>query len=244
MCLILIRLRARIPVIMMGETGCGKTSLIRKLSELQNNGKCLLVIDNIHAGHHDEDIINFIENKVIPKSKLLSDEEKIKKQKYEEVKEVYEEKKIWVFFDELNTCKSMDLLSEIICKHSYYGKLLPENIIFIGACNPYRKAKHKRIGLKINNDNLNYEESDLIYTVNPLPHSLLNFVFDFGSLNSEDEKKYIKNMVKGLINDETYIKINMNNDSCIDEVNLMVKLEDGKIKDIKFDGEACAICTS
>ena len=49
---------------------------------------------------------------------------------------------------------------------------------------------------------------------------------------------------KGLIDDETYIKINMNNDSCIDEVNLMVKLEDGKIKDIKFDGEACAICTS
>jgi len=49
---------------------------------------------------------------------------------------------------------------------------------------------------------------------------------------------------KGLIEDDTYIKINMNNDSCIDEVNLMVKLEDGIIKDVKFDGEACAICTS
>ena len=49
---------------------------------------------------------------------------------------------------------------------------------------------------------------------------------------------------KGLIEDETYIKVNMNNDSCIDEVNLMVKLEDGKIKDVRFDGEACAICTS
>ncbi len=49
---------------------------------------------------------------------------------------------------------------------------------------------------------------------------------------------------KGLIEDESYIKINMNNDSCIDEVNLMVKLEDGKIKDVRFDGEACAICTS
>lgn len=49
---------------------------------------------------------------------------------------------------------------------------------------------------------------------------------------------------KGLINDETYIKINMNNESCIDEINLMVKLEDNKIKDVKFDGEACAICTS
>lgn len=49
---------------------------------------------------------------------------------------------------------------------------------------------------------------------------------------------------KGLIDDESYIKVNMNNESCIDEVNLMVKIEDGIIKDIRFDGEACAICTS
>lgn len=49
---------------------------------------------------------------------------------------------------------------------------------------------------------------------------------------------------KGLIQDDTYIKINMNNESCIDEVDLMIKLEDNKIKDIHFDGEACAICTS
>ncbi|MEG0826409.1 MAG: iron-sulfur cluster assembly scaffold protein, partial [Bacilli bacterium] len=31
---------------------------------------------------------------------------------------------------------------------------------------------------------------------------------------------------------------------CIDEINLMIKLEKGIIIDIKFDGEACAICTS
>ena len=49
---------------------------------------------------------------------------------------------------------------------------------------------------------------------------------------------------KGLIDDNSYIKINMNNESCIDEINLMVKLENNKIIDIKFDGEACAICTS
>ncbi len=49
---------------------------------------------------------------------------------------------------------------------------------------------------------------------------------------------------KGLIDDESYIKINMNNDSCIDEVNLMVKLDGDIIEDIKFDGESCAICTS
>ena len=33
-------------------------------------------------------------------------------------------------------------------------------------------------------------------------HSLLNFVFDFGSLNSEDEKKYIQNMVNSSIADK------------------------------------------
>ena len=49
---------------------------------------------------------------------------------------------------------------------------------------------------------------------------------------------------KGLINDDSYMKVNMNNESCIDEVNLEVKIEDGIIKDIRFDGEACAICTS
>lgn len=49
---------------------------------------------------------------------------------------------------------------------------------------------------------------------------------------------------KGLIDDDSYLKINMNNESCIDEVDLMVKVVDDKIVDIRFDGEACAICTS
>ena len=49
---------------------------------------------------------------------------------------------------------------------------------------------------------------------------------------------------KGLIKDDSYLKINMNNESCIDEVNLMLKIEDGIIKDIRFDGEACAMCIS
>ncbi|MBQ8234814.1 MAG: SUF system NifU family Fe-S cluster assembly protein [Bacilli bacterium] len=49
---------------------------------------------------------------------------------------------------------------------------------------------------------------------------------------------------KGLIDDNTYIFQNMDNESCIDEVNIIAKIEDNIIKDIKFDGEACAICTS
>lgn len=46
-----------------------------------------------------------------------------------------------------------------------------------------------------------------------------------------------------IINDH-YIKINSNNESCIDNINLYVLIEENRIKDIKFDGEACAISTS
>lgn len=49
---------------------------------------------------------------------------------------------------------------------------------------------------------------------------------------------------KGLTNDKTYLKVNMNNESCIDEVNIEVKIENGIVKDIHFDGEACAMCIS
>ena len=49
---------------------------------------------------------------------------------------------------------------------------------------------------------------------------------------------------KGLIDDNTYTKVNMNNESCIDELNIMAKIENNIIKDIKYDGEACAICIS
>lgn len=49
---------------------------------------------------------------------------------------------------------------------------------------------------------------------------------------------------RGLIENSTYLKTNMNNESCIDELNLMVKVEDGIVKDIRFDGEACALCIS
>lgn len=49
---------------------------------------------------------------------------------------------------------------------------------------------------------------------------------------------------RGLVDDCTYKKINTNSESCIDQIDLQIKLEDGIIKDIRFDGEACAICTS
>jgi nitrogen fixation NifU-like protein len=51
-------------------------------------------------------------------------------------------------------------------------------------------------------------------------------------------------MNKGLIDDDSYIKTNTNSESCIDNLDFMMKVEDNIVKDIRFDGEACAISTS
>ena len=214
--LILLRIRAQIPVIMMGETGCGKTSLIRKLSELIHNGdKTKMKILNIHAGTNDKDIIKFLKKKVIPAALKLEEEEEKMRKKFQENHQIYYKKKLWVFLDEINTCKSMGLISEILCKRTYQGNPIPENIAFIAACNPYRidnNNKKNRNGLdaanaqkEIRNNLKDQKEKDkvknssnncpLVYAVNPLPHSLLNFVFDFGRVSDEDEKKYIINII-------------------------------------------------
>ena len=49
---------------------------------------------------------------------------------------------------------------------------------------------------------------------------------------------------KGLVDDDSYLKVNQNSESCIDNLDFIVKIEDNVIKDIRFDGEACAISTS
>ena len=44
--------------------------------------------------------------------------------------------------------------------------------------------------------------------------------------------------------DDGYILENSRNVSCIDNIDLYIKIEDNIIKDIKFDGEACVISIS
>lgn len=49
---------------------------------------------------------------------------------------------------------------------------------------------------------------------------------------------------RGLVDDSTYTKVNMNSDTCIDNLDIQVKFDGNVIKDVRYDGEACAICTS
>ena len=57
-----------------------------------------------------------------------------------------------------------------------------------------------------------------------------------------DHYEYPRN--KGLKNDDTYVCVNLDSESCIDNIDLQVKIEQGKIKDICFDGVACTISTA
>ena len=181
---ILLNIEAKIPVILMGETGVGKTKLLEVLSELYGNGTCIWKILQIHAGITDQEIIDFID-------KINSEGEKPENK----------DKLTWIFFDEINTCNSLGLITEIMCNHTYLGKKISDNFIFIGACNPYRiiTKKMKESGLVYYNMKEKNKLNNLVYTVNPLPHSLLNFVFDFGNLQPKDEEKYINNTILSMI---------------------------------------------
>ena len=219
MLIILLKMRANIPVILMGETGCGKTLLIKKLFELLNYGSNkLLKILNIHAGTDDDEIIEFIK-KINKEAEILYKDQDYDIKNAQNLGLFFEEKKIWVFLDEINTCKSIGLITELMIKHSYHGKKIKDNIVFIAACNPYRQKKQKNQGnieidilqphkqnkiiddkKKRNIEKTKFLNNTLVYTVNPLPHSLLHFTIDFGNLKPKDEEKYIDAMVEISVN--------------------------------------------
>ena len=48
MVLLVFRIISNVPVIIMGDTGCGKASLITKLNQILNNGENTREIVNIH----------------------------------------------------------------------------------------------------------------------------------------------------------------------------------------------------
>ena len=103
---IALRVEARVPVIIMGETGCGKTSLIRHLAKLLSvNFQCL----NVHAGTSAADIISFVQA-------------------------CEGSQPTWAFLDEVNTCEHMGLVTEIVCHHSVLGKQLSEKLVLLAAC--------------------------------------------------------------------------------------------------------------
>ncbi|XP_060586935.1 E3 ubiquitin-protein ligase rnf213-beta-like, partial [Ruditapes philippinarum] len=183
MVLIMLRIKAGVPVVIMGETGCGKTSLVRYLASI-----CEVHFDvlNIHAGVTEETIIETVDYHCSESMKCLQTER-------------------WLFLDEINTSESIGVMTEIICHQKCLGKPIPPNLVVMGACNPYKLRSKKDIataGLTIKSQN--DELSRLVYRVLPLPEMMVDYVWDFGCLNDNDEKLYIMRMVDGLLPNEKF----------------------------------------
>ncbi len=49
---------------------------------------------------------------------------------------------------------------------------------------------------------------------------------------------------KQTVNDERYRMVHNASDSCIDDITVFMYAKDGIIKDVKFDGIGCTICTA
>ena len=135
-----------------------------------------------------------------------------KKYKPEKIKKSIEEnihsRKIIIFFDEINTCNSFGLIKQIMCEKEYRRKYgIPDRFIIICACNPYRFLNEKNEKLQFGLSLRNQKKRKLVYTVNPLPFSLLNFVFDFKDLAEETTKKYIEIMIKKRIGENELLEL-------------------------------------
>lgn len=188
-----LRLRFNLPVIIMGETGCGKSTLMRNLCAIL--GAPLHTL-NVHGGMDDRDILAWMTERVALARRMTDPTERLV-----------------VFFDEINTCNSMGLFKEMVCDRSMNGRRLPENIKIIAACNPYRLRTTKSLyggeemaGLVFEHYARNDLENvgtgikdplrNLVYRVHPLPESMIDYIFDFGALSSETEELYIKAMLR------------------------------------------------
>lgn len=186
MVLIMLRVKSHIPVIVMGETGCGKTSLIRYLATV--SGVDFEVLP-VHSG---------IEEEVISDAIIQNNRKALKSPKTE----------FWLFLDEINTSEHIGLMNDAISSRSSLGKDLAPNLIVMGACNPYKLRSESAIttaGLKgkVKTDEL----SKLVYRVLPLPERMVDYVWDFGSLSDADEVVYIRRMIDGVFKADILLEL-------------------------------------
>ena len=181
---VFIRLRVGIPVILMGECGCGKTALLKYLCAWL--GVDLSVLD-VHGGTTPEDIVEiFIQAEELRKSSGQP---------------------AYVFLDEVNACNHMGLICEVIANRSLNGTPIHDDIHILAALNPYRRRppQEETFGLVYKHKKGSHsplamdEMSTLVYRVTPVPTSLRDFVFDFGALEQAQETLYIHSMIKDML---------------------------------------------
>ncbi|VDI01999.1 Hypothetical predicted protein, partial [Mytilus galloprovincialis] len=193
-----MRFRCDIPVIIMGETGCGKTRLVKYMCSLQQPPGIdvqNMILMKVHGGTTGSDIIR----------KVKQAEEMARQNSMQ-----YVYMDTVLFFDEANTTEAIGVIKEIMCDKTLGGNpvQLHKRLKIVAACNPYKKHSPELIK-RLEQAGLGYHVDanattdklgqvpmrNLVYRVQPLPQSLLPLVWDFGQLDANVEQMYIKQMV-------------------------------------------------
>ncbi|XP_031429872.2 E3 ubiquitin-protein ligase rnf213-alpha-like [Clupea harengus] len=190
-----LRFESDIPVIIMGETGCGKTRLVQFMCDLLRSGKPgrNMIVVRVHGGTTSETIYRKVQEAV-----------DISKQNETQGMDTI------LFFDEANTTEAINAIKEVICDKSVNGEQMDTcRLKIIAACNPYRKHSQETIeqlekaglGYRVKSENTKEKLGQipmrqLVYRVQPLPPSLSPLVWDFGKLNEKTQELYIQQMVK------------------------------------------------
>ncbi|XP_043383569.1 E3 ubiquitin-protein ligase RNF213 isoform X3 [Chelonia mydas] len=194
-----MRFRCGIPVIIMGETGCGKTRLIKFLCELRRSGVDAenMKLVKVHGGTSAEMI----------HAKIREAEDIAVSNKRQHQFDTI------LFFDEANTTQAVGSIKEVLCDRTVEGQPLVSGsgLQIIAACNPYRKHAEKMIqrlesaglGYRVKADKTKDKLGSiplrqLVYRVHALPPSMIPLVWDFGQLNDITEKIYIQQIVQRL----------------------------------------------
>ena len=116
--------------------------------------------------------------------------------------------------DEINTTSSINMFCELFVNHSFLGHRVKKDVYFIAACNPYRLMLSNTEDIGYINKKM-HRVRNLVYTVNPLPTCLINYVFDFGNVRDEDEIKYIRKFVDTFLNQKFSIHNTINYDKIL-----------------------------
>uniref|UniRef100_A0A8D2D6D2 E3 ubiquitin-protein ligase RNF213 n=1 Tax=Sciurus vulgaris TaxID=55149 RepID=A0A8D2D6D2_SCIVU len=211
-----MRFRCGIPVIIMGETGCGKTRLIKFLSDLRRAGAQAetMKLVKVHGGT----TAAMIHSKVREAENIAF------------FNKGQHQLDTILFFDEANTTEAISCIKEVLCDRTVDGQPLEEDsgLHIIAACNPYRKHSQEtirrlesaglgyRVGAEETTDRLgSIPLRQLVYRVHALPPSLIPLVWDFGQLNDTAEKLYIQQIVQRLVN---HVRISEGETQVITEV--------------------------
>ncbi|XP_072704248.1 E3 ubiquitin-protein ligase rnf213-alpha-like isoform X2 [Ciconia boyciana] len=197
-----LRFQCGIPVIIMGETGCGKTKLVQFMCNLQKAGREVqnMMVVRVHGGTTSKTI----QEKVRQATELARTNEG--EHNIDTV----------LFFDEANTSEAIFAIKEVLCDHSVNGKQIStDRLKVVAACNPYKrhtkdtieKLEKAGLGYRVRSEDtlekLGYIPlRQLVYRVQPLPPSLLPLVWDFGELNEKTQSLYIREIVKSTVETE------------------------------------------